>query len=77
MDEFDTQEIQYEYELITPTKKDDNSNGIMTSSAVDSAGMSAPINPHKKPLFKRYALCNKEKIVSLLNEGDEAEIQNI
>jgi len=49
-------------------------NGASTISNADSAAISAPINSHKKALFKRYALSSKEKIVSLLNEGDEAEI---
>lgn len=57
-----------------PTKKDSNMNGASTISNADSAAISAPINSHKKALFKRYALSSKEKIVSLLNEGDEAEI---
>ena len=57
-----------------PPKKDNISNGVTASSGVDSSAISAPVNSHKKALFKRYALCSKEKIVSLLNEGDEAEI---
>ena len=65
MDEFDTSDIQYEYERAVPSKLDD-------SPSPAAAAQSANNIQQKKPFFKRYSLCNKEKVITLCSEGDEA-----
>jgi len=64
MDEFDTTDIQYEYERAVPIKPDDSPSPAAAASNANTQ--------QKKQLFKRYSLCNKEKVISLCSEGDEA-----